>query len=451
MCGTRIAWDPYKPGLVFTLGDDEGKLERSPDYLWSWKLTGAYPNLIGPFNGSSDISFAADGTIYIGNGQFGNHVPPYANEPIIKSPDGGSTWVYVKRPMGAIGDNRAVYVNPTNSSQVWCITGGASTGTLYKSTDGGSHWAAQNLGDSGGLWNIAVDPRNTATMYIGAQSGIFKTTDGQHFSRVSGSPTSQNYEYAYLDPIDPSLLYAVSFNSGALGGLYRYKNGNWSRLFTHPQTRTIAIDPANPQRIALETQGWASFDHTTGQGIFISEDGGATWTESNTGLRMLDGPAIAFNPNKSGQLIFATNGAGFFATDLGDSTPHGGKIRSVVGTLSAGDYDDGLQGFSASSGRRATDLDQLRAGQWAKYRVHVPASGYYDVTLQAASTTGGQFHLEFNGVNVTGPVKVQSTASPTAWTEVHIPHVQLVAGDQYMEYFAESDNVNVHSFQMRNQ
>jgi len=32
-----------------------------------------------------------------------------------------------------------------------------------------------------------------------------------------------------------------------------------------------------------------------------------------------------------------------------------------------------------------------------------------------------------------------------------IPHVQLFAGDQYMRYFAESDSVNVNSFQMSKQ
>src|SRR5438270_368984 len=94
MCGTRVAWDPYKPGQVFTLGDDEGKLERSQDYLWSWKLSGS-PGLIGPYNGAADVTFAADGTIYVGSGQFGNHSGRYANEPIVKSSDGGGSWSYV--------------------------------------------------------------------------------------------------------------------------------------------------------------------------------------------------------------------------------------------------------------------------------------------------------------------------------------------------------------------
>jgi photosystem II stability/assembly factor-like uncharacterized protein len=451
MCGTKIAWDPYKPGLVFTLGDDEGKLERSTDYLWSWTLKGSLPNLTGPYNGASDVTFAADDTIYIGSGQFGNRVPPYDNEPIIKSTDHGKSWFYVKRPQGAIGDNRAVYVKPNDSRQVWCIAGSNTTGTLYKSNNGGITWTALNLGTTGGLWNIAADPKNTRTMYLGAQTGIYKSTDGAHFFLMKGSPTSENFEYVYLDPIDPRTVYATSFNARANGGLYRFRDGSWNRIFVNPQARVVAVDPANPRRIAVATQGWTAFDQTSGTGIWITQDDGATWKQSNDGLRMWDGPALAFNPDKSGQLIYATDGAGFYVTDLGDSTPQGGKVPSVVGTIAAADYDDGLQGFNTPTGNRGNALSGLKTMQWAKYKVNVPSSGYYNITCSVASKAEGKFHIEFNGVNVTGPINVKNTGGPSAWTDVHIPHVQLFAGDQYMRYFAESDSLNVNSFQTSKQ
>ena len=447
MCGTHIAWNPYKPGLVFTCGDDEGKLERSENYLWSWKLARS-SNLIGPYNGSSDCTFAADGTIYVGTGQFGNRVPPYANEPILKSTDFGNTWHYCQRPHGAIGDNRAVYVNPKNSSEVWCITGGSSTGFLYKSNDGGNSWRSVTFGNNLGLWNIAADPTNPDTMYVGGTLGIYKSTDGENFSLMQGSPTSVNFEYVYLDPVDPSTIYALSFNSKSLGGLYRYRNGAWTRLLAKSQARAVAVDPANPRRIAVETMGWTAFDRSNGEGIWISEDDGATWKQSNDGLRMIDGPAIAFNPDKSGQLIFGTNGAGFFATDLGDSTPHGGKVRNVTSNIAASDYDDGLQGFNASSIGRGNTLSGLKTGEWVKYRVNVPLDGYYDIHCKVASAIDGAFHIEFNGVNVTGPVAVKSAGKSSGLTDMSVRHVNLTAGDQYMKYFPESDSVEVNSFQL---
>lgn len=446
MCGTCIAWNPFRPGQVFTLGDDEGKLERSDDYLWSWKLKGSQ-GLIGPYNGASDVSFAADGTIYVGSGQFGNHVGAYANEPIIKSTDWGASWSYVKRPVGAVGDNRAVYVDPHDSSQIWCVTGAASTGTLWKSDDGGIHWRALDLGDAGGLWNIAVDPKSPRTMYIGARNGIYRSTDGTHFLPMDGSPTSRNYEYACLDPVDPAIVYAVSFNSGSLGGLYRCERGAWSRLLAKPQARAVAIDPGNPGRIALLTRGWTAFDQTSSDGVWVSEDRGAHWTQCNDGLRMLGGPAIAFNPDKSGQLILATDGAGFYVTDLGDSTAHGGKARSIIGSLAAADYDDGPQGFAAADQDRGDALRGLKAGQWAKYSVNVPSTGSYEMTFHVASPSGGRFHLEFNGVNFTGPIETGSVVGAGAWQDVHIAHIRLVAGAQYMKLVAETGAVDIKSIQ----
>jgi hypothetical protein len=331
---------------------------------------------------------------------------------------------------------------------VWCITGASSTGTLWKSDDGGLTWRALDLGDAGSLWNIAVNPKAPMTMYVGARNGIYRSTDATHFVRMEGSPTSRNFEYASLDPQDPSIVYAISFNSGSKGGLYRCYAGGWRRLLAKPQAAAVAIDPANPRRIAVLTRGWTAFDETSADGVWISEDDGATWSQHNDGLRMVSGPAIAFNPDKSGQLILATDGAGFYVTDLGDSTPHGGKVRSVLSPIAAADYDDGPQGFAAPSTARRDALRGLKAGQWAKYTVNVPATGDYDITCQVASKTAAQFHLEFNGVNVTGPVEVKPTGGSTGLTAAHIPHVRLLAGDQYMKVFAEADSMDFASIQM---
>jgi photosystem II stability/assembly factor-like uncharacterized protein len=446
MCGSRVAWNPYKPGQVFTLGCDEGKLERSDDFLWSWNLKGS-PRLIGPYNGSADVTFAPDGTIYVGSGQFGNKYGKYADEPIIRSSDWGATWSYTKRPIGAVGDNRAVYVNPKNSRQLWCITGASSTGTLWKSDDGGLTWRALDLADAGSLWNIAADPEQPATIYIGARNGIYKSTDGERFSRIEGSPTSGNYEYVYLDPTHLRTVYAISFNSGAKGGLYRYDGLTWKRLLAKPQARGVAVDPANPRRIAVCTWGWTAFDETSADGVWISQDGGETWIQCNDGLRMLGGPAIAFNPDKSSQLILATDGAGFYATDLGDSAPHGGKVPSILDPILASDYDDGIQGFGIPPRDRGEAVRGLNAGQWVKYTIRVPNTGYYDLTSKVTSASPSSFHLEFNGINVTGPVQVKNSGGPDAWMDARIPSVKLTAGEQYMKWVVESGSLDIKSVQ----
>ena len=77
-----------------------------------------------------------------------------------------------------------------------------------------------------------------------------------------------------------------------------------------------------------------------------------------------------------------------------------------------------------------------------------PSAGHYDVICRIASTTGGKFHLEFNGINVTGPIEVKATGTADTWTDVQVPHVAIIAGDQYMKLFAETDSIDIKSIQM---
>ena len=52
--------------------------------------------------------------------------------------------------------------------------------------------ALLDLPESGSIWNIVADPKRPGTMYIRARNGIYRSSDGIHFSRIEGSPTSWN-------------------------------------------------------------------------------------------------------------------------------------------------------------------------------------------------------------------------------------------------------------------
>ena len=448
LCCTTIAWNPYKAGQMFTLGMDGGKLLRSDDYLWSWTL--ADPGLIGPFNGANAVTFAEDGTIYVASGQFGNISGAYLNEPIIKSTNWGASWAYTARPSDARGDNKAVYVNPNDSRLVWAIMGNV----LYRSVDGGDRWTPLRLLGSGNLWNLAAARLETNRLYVGAQHGIFQTTDGRNFSLMAGSPISSNYEFVYVDPVTPGLLYAVSFNSGSRGGVYRF-DGHWTRLFNKPQARALAIDPGNPKRLALVTKWWPARDASQADGVWVSANGGANWEQCNDNLRMLTGTAIAFNPDGSGQLLLGTDGAGFYATDLGSSSGRANPVPTLPGTLQAESYDPGGEGVAyhyraggaprvdVGGGGTGKAVRALSAGDWLKYTVDIAQGAAYDLALRVSSSTGmGAFHLEANGVNVSGPVSATS-ARAKAWTDLIVHDVRLVFGHQQLKLCVEQPGADV--------
>ncbi len=446
-CGTAVAWNPYRLGQVFTLGMDAGKVLHSNNYLWGWITDRPLP--LSPYMGGNCASFARDGTIYIG---FGQH-SQFHYEGLGKSTDWGKSWYYTAHPPGAVRMDRGVYTQPGNSRNVWLESGDR----LYRSTDGGAHWtplplensAGIAVGNSGELFSMAGDPARPGIIYVGAQSGVYRTTDGNHFKLLQGSPRSFSWNNVLVDPVDPNTIYSTCYANGN-AGVWRMRDGHWSRIFEKPHARELAVDPGDPHRMAVITKDSPNKDLSLADGVWITEDGAEHWSQCNEGICVTNGSGIGFNPDKSGQLIIGTDGGGFYATDLGASTPHGGAVHDIVGTLNAQDYDDGLQGFgasqgfTASAGARGAGPVSLKAGQWAKYSVSVPATGYYDVAVICAPQGRGTVHLEFNGVNATGPIPLQASAA-NAPDAKQTPYVHLIAGNQYMCLYAESERANVDS------
>jgi hypothetical protein len=112
-----------------------------------------------------------------------------------------------------------------------------------------------------------------------------------------------------------------------------------------------------------------------------------------------------------------------------DATPYGLPF-AIPGTIKAADFDNGGEGVAyhevtpdLDNTYRATDVDlyedtvvRLEAGDWMQYTLDVPAPGTYTLVAQvAANNAGGVFHLELDGVDVTGPVAVPATGSWQRW------------------------------------
>lgn len=75
-------------------------------------------------------------------------------------------------------------------------------------------------------------------------------------------------------------------------------------------------------------------------------------------------------------------------------------------------------------------IGALANGEWAEYTVNVPYTQQYEIRLRVSSASTGpnNFHLELNGVNVTGTQSVASTGGWHAYVIKIIPNVTLTAG-----------------------
>jgi photosystem II stability/assembly factor-like uncharacterized protein len=179
-----------------------------------------------------------------------------------KTENAGTTWrpIFDRYGSYSIG---CVTVDPNNRFVVWVGTGennsqrsvGYGDG-VYKSIDGGRSFRKVGLENSEHIGMIKVDPRDSDVVYVAAQGplwaeggdrGLYKTTDGgATWNRVLEIDEHTGVSEVYLDPRDPDVIYAVS---------YQRRRHVWTLINGGP-----------------------------GSGIHKSTDGGATWRQINSGL-----------------------------------------------------------------------------------------------------------------------------------------------------------------------
>jgi endonuclease/exonuclease/phosphatase family metal-dependent hydrolase len=136
-------------------------------------------------------------------------------------------------------------------------------------------------------------------------------------------------------------------------------------------------------------------------------------------------------------------------------SPYGGNPWVIPGVIQAEDFDDGGQGVgyydhtwgNDGGAYRSGDVDIATtplglytvgwagAGEWLQYTVNVTAAGNYTVVARVASAgSGGAFHIEFNGVDKTGSMRVPDTGSwvtyqnlsATVWLEAGVQSMRIV-------------------------
>ena len=141
------------------------------------------------------------------------------------------------------------------------------------------------------------------------------------------------------------------------------------------------------------------------------------------------------------------------------SSPFSGAALAIPGWVQAEDFDNGGQNnayYDNSPGNnggayRATDVDiektgnggyavaWIGAGEWLRYTVNVASSGTYTVVARVASAgSGGTFHIEFNGTDKTGAMRVPNTGGWSTYQDLKAT-VSLSSGVQAMRIVFDSN------------
>ena len=206
------------------------------------------------------------------------------------------------RFIGPPGNRVTAVVCDSNDLNVYYA--GACAGGVWKSMDGGSAWApifdeqtSQSIGslalapsDSNQLWVGTGEAFIRSNVLIG--DGLYKSMDaGKTFTR-SGLEKSGRIGRIVVHPRDPNIVFAAAlghcYGPQKERGVYRTKDGGktWEQvLFVDENTGCsgLAMDPNNPRILfaGMWTQiirTWGQVSGGPGGGLFVSRDGGDTWT-----------------------------------------------------------------------------------------------------------------------------------------------------------------------------
>ncbi len=295
-----------------------GGIYKSTDFGNTWTLLPSTTTgvAIWNFRNTMKISIDQNNNIYAATFayNFKDNVGKYfINGGLYKSSDGGNSWTKIS-PLSASSD----YYTPCdviaiNSSDILLATrsSGTNSGGIYQSTDGGASWnqVTSSLPTSG-VDRIALtqDPSNPNTVYAVVSStdhtasgdaglkGIYKSTDGgttwAALSKPQKISSTSNLSYLGsqgwygnvigIDPNNSKNIYVggVDMMKSTDGGSTWAQLTFWDSFFggpvIHADHHAITFVPGKSGLVYCGDDG----------GIQKSTDGGKTWTSLNNGLEI---------------------------------------------------------------------------------------------------------------------------------------------------------------------
>ena len=317
-----IAVLPPHPSLLFA-GVGGGHVFSSADAGLSWSSTGE--GLGGDAN-----SLAVRQVFHLGvdTGSYDTTVFAGTLFGLYRLTPGAAAWAPCNTGLTSL-DVRALAVSGdgvVSSGKTVAVFAGTGGG-LFVSVDGGDTWVRKTAGLPSGpdpaVNALATDPVSPSIVYAGTGVGLFKSLDGgETWSQLdTGSTFMLSVTAIAVDPLAPSRVYLSGFKTFACSPLclpvafqpiaLRSLNGGASWLsmdaLANNYVRAFAATTTLPARV---------FAGMTGNGVFASSDGGATWAASSDGLPAGGVTSLVIDPTLP-SLIFTGSFQGVFCAPLG--------------------------------------------------------------------------------------------------------------------------------------
>jgi len=220
-----------------------------------------------------------------------------------------------------LGDGEWICIDPTDDRLVY---GSINMGMRRSSSDGAvgfNQWTSIMSGITESSFfqpPLVMDPTNPAVLWTATTARIYKTTDrGALWVAKANIP---NVATIAIDHVNPDIVYAHAYTSSTWQ-LWRTLDGgaNWSQL-THAsipgwRVTDLETDPHTSGVVyATRNSGFAGQDH-----VKRSTNFGITWTDITANLPDVPTSAIAVSPVNASHLYLATDLGVFLSVDGGGS------------------------------------------------------------------------------------------------------------------------------------
>ena len=316
---------PGQPN-VFYIGVNDGGVWKTTDYGGTW--TPIFDDQPTQSIGAVAVAPSDPNVVYVGSGEGLQRPDLSVGDGVYRSSDGGRTWQHFglrdARQIAALGHpyganpergvfrstdggrsfERVLYrdentgasdlaFDPSNAQTVYAVLWAArqgpweynnayvgATSGLFKSTDGGSTWQPLTRGlpsPSDGLSRIGIGiaPGNARRVYAwvtSRSSGLYRSDDaGASWTLMNSEPRvwgrGDDFANVRVDPTNPDIVYAANTST--------YRSTDGGRTFAAikgapggDDYHTIWINPRDPRIILIAAD----------QGATITVNGGETWS-----------------------------------------------------------------------------------------------------------------------------------------------------------------------------
>jgi len=407
-----ITFDPNDPDIIW-IGSPAGGIWKSVDGGSNW--TTATDNL--PVIGVSSIAIDPTNTqnMLIVTGDA--HASDTYSIGILKSTDGGNTWVTTSLSYNISQEKtiNKVIINPNNPDSAYAVT----NSNIMMSIDGGSNWVI--TGPIGRWRDIEFKPGTPSTLYAAKQSSggsnVYRSTDGgANWNVINNGMSGSRYRpLIAVTPDNPNVIYALfSASDYSFHGLYKSSDAgdNWTLQSNSPNILGRETDGSGSGgqswydlSLAVSTDN-ENLLYVGGINLWKTINGGQNWTinassgsSSSYSYMHVDQHAAEFNPLN--HIAYAGNDGGFYKymdnlntwVDISDGLEISqfyrlGLSQSNPDRLVAGAQDNGTEMLTNST------WDAIMGGDGMECMID-----HYDEDIIYAEYQYGGFKKSYNGGN----------------------------------------------------